>query len=106
MNPAISHANETVVKAVGSDAFLDAVQVRPHMLPRLGTDMSQNRRSFYSLKKSSIIPDAKIQEIVERAVKHAPNAFNAQQSRAVIVTGAKHDRLWDFIEATSNQEND
>jgi uncharacterized protein len=71
---------------------------------RLAADTSrQNRRSFYSLKKSSAVPDAKIQEIVERAVKHAPNAFNAQQSRAVIVTGAQHDQLWEFIEASYNK---
>jgi predicted oxidoreductase (fatty acid repression mutant protein) len=63
----------------------------------------QNRRTFYALNKTSSVPDAKIQEIVERAVKHAPNAFNMQESRAVVVTGVTHDKLWEFIEQSYNK---
>ena len=57
----------------------------------------QNRRSYYGLKAESPLSDEQLLALVQRAVKFAPNSFNMQQSRAVLITGKKHTELWDMI---------
>ena len=61
-------------------------------------DALKNRRSYYGIRKESTISDVKIQEIVEEAVKYTPTAFNSQTSRAVVLLGEQHDRLWNHTE--------
>ncbi|GGF84897.1 nitroreductase [Paenibacillus albidus] len=56
----------------------------------------KGRRSIYAISKESTISDAKIQEIVEEAVLHSPTSFNSQSSRAVVLLGEAHDKLWDI----------
>ncbi|CAM3348025.1 nitroreductase family protein [Paenibacillus sp. FSL F4-0087] len=58
----------------------------------------KNRRSYYGISKESTISDAKIQEIVEEAVKYTPTSFNSQTSRAVVLLGEQHDKLWNHTE--------
>ncbi|KGB77260.1 nitroreductase [Cryptococcus deuterogattii 99/473] len=58
------------------------------------------RRSYYNLTNKSTLSNAQLQEIVEKSVKYAPTSFNGQQSRAVLVTGSKHNELWDKITET------
>ena len=41
--------------------------------------------------------DDQLQKLVETAVIHSPNSFNMQQSRAVLVTGDMHHRVWDTV---------
>lgn len=55
----------------------------------------KNRRTIYAITKESPVSDEHIAEIVREAVKHSPSAFNSQSSRAVVLIGAHHDRLWD-----------
>ena len=47
--------------------------------------------------------DEQLEALVKRAVKHSPNSFNMQQSRAVLVTGAAHDKLWDVVTEAWNK---
>lgn len=54
----------------------------------------QNRRTYYGISNKSPISDKQIEAIVARAIKHAPNSFNMQQSRAIIVTGENNQKLW------------
>ncbi|NMI07442.1 nitroreductase family protein [Paenibacillus sp. SZ31] len=61
-------------------------------------DALKNRRSYYGISKESTISDAKIQEIVEEAVKYTPTSFNSQTSRAVVLLGEQHDKLWNQTE--------
>lgn len=61
-------------------------------------DALKNRRSYYGISKESTISDEKIQEIVEEAVKYTPTAFNSQTSRAVVLLGEQHDKLWNHTE--------
>ncbi|MEW5550830.1 nitroreductase family protein [Peribacillus frigoritolerans] len=56
----------------------------------------KERRSYYGINKEVGVPDEKIKEIVEFAVKHTPSAFNSQSSRLVVLTGSAHDKLWDI----------
>ncbi|KAI0827568.1 Nitroreductase [Trametes gibbosa] len=65
----------------GSAAFFEAVKTR---------------RSVYTIGSDSTIPDEKIEEIVATAVKHAPSSFNVQSSRAVLLLGDEHKKLWDI----------
>lgn len=60
----------------------------------------KERRSIYALSKQSPISDARIQEIVEEAVLHIPTSFNSQTTRAVVLVGAAHDKLWDITTET------
>lgn len=59
-------------------------------------DAIKERRSIYSISKESPISDEKIKEIVEYSVKHVPSPFNSQSSRAVVLLGESHDKLWDI----------
>ena len=60
----------------------------------------KKRRSIYALKKESPISDDRIQELVEEAVKHGPTSFNSQSTRAVVLFGGEHDKLWDITTET------
>ncbi|SCZ92712.1 BZ3500_MvSof-1268-A1-R1_Chr5-2g08130 [Microbotryum saponariae] len=54
------------------------------------------RRTVYALSASSPVPNSKIVEIVNEIVKHSPTAFNSQSSRAVVVFGDEHKKVWQF----------
>lgn len=60
----------------------------------------KGRRSVYAISKESTVSDAEIVEIVEQAVLHSPTSFNSQSSRAVVLLGEKHDKLWDITTET------
>lgn len=60
----------------------------------------KERRSIYSISKESTVTDAQITEIVEQAVLHSPTSFNSQSSRAVVLLGEQHDKLWDITTET------
>ncbi|KAK4705936.1 uncharacterized protein P7C70_g259, partial [Phenoliferia sp. Uapishka_3] len=55
-----------------------------------------SRRTIYQLSASSPIPDSRILDIVNESVKHSPSSFNSQSSRAVVLFGEEHKKLWDF----------
>lgn len=57
------------------------------------------RRTIYALSDSSPIPDARIIEIVQKAIRHVPSSFNVQSSRAVVILKEEHKKLWDFADA-------
>lgn len=56
----------------------------------------EERRTIYAISKESPISDDRIKEIVALAVKHSPSAFNSQSSKAVLLLGSEHDKLWDI----------
>ncbi|KAL8946616.1 MAG: hypothetical protein Q9222_007007 [Ikaeria aurantiellina] len=56
----------------------------------------KDRRTYYALSSESTIPDSRIQEIVKDAVLHVPSAFNSQTSRAVVLLGEEHKKMWDI----------
>jgi predicted oxidoreductase (fatty acid repression mutant protein) len=57
----------------------------------------QARRTHYALAAESTLSDEELLEVVQKAVKHTPTAFNSQSARAVLVLGDKHRQLWDVI---------
>lgn len=60
-------------------------------------DAVEHRRTIYQLTKKSTIPDAKIKEIVEAAIKHVPSSFNSQSARLVVLLKDEHDKFWDIV---------
>ncbi|MBK1812471.1 nitroreductase family protein [Clostridium sp. YIM B02505] len=59
-------------------------------------DAIELRRSYYGISKEAVVSDDKIKEVVEKAVKYVPSAFNSQSARVVLLLGGQHDRLWDI----------
>lgn len=59
----------------------------------------EDRRTIYSIGKKSVIPDKEILEVVRRAVKNAPSAFNSQSERVVVLLGEYHDKLWNMTKS-------
>ena len=56
----------------------------------------KSRRTIYGIGKEKIVSEDKILEIVKLAVTHSPSSFNSQSSRAVVLFGTNHDKLWDL----------
>lgn len=54
------------------------------------------RRTFYGISKDYVASDERITEIVERATKFTPSAFNSQSARTVLLLGQQHDKFWDI----------
>lgn len=52
---------------------------------------------MYNLSSKTTIPDSRIQEIVETAVKHAPSCYNIQSARAVLLLKEQHVKLWQLV---------
>lgn len=53
-----------------------------------------DRRTYYGIGKDTVVPDDRIKEIIEHAVKHVPSAFNSQSARVILLLGKQHDKLW------------
>ncbi|KAJ7626868.1 nitroreductase, partial [Roridomyces roridus] len=64
------------------------------------------RRTNYAISNKCSVPDEKLESIVKQAVMHSPTPFNIQSSRAVLVTGAAHTKLWDLISRSSVKGKD
>ncbi|CAH1855215.1 nitroreductase family protein [Convivina intestini] len=59
--------------------------------------LQQKRRSIYNLGNQLTQTPEEIFNIVNGAVREAPSAFNSQSVRAVTLTGAAHEKLWDLV---------
>lgn len=58
------------------------------------SDVLRKRRSVYALSDKLDVPEEEIVQLVENAVVESPTAFNMQSSRAVVLFGEEHRRLW------------
>jgi predicted oxidoreductase (fatty acid repression mutant protein) len=56
-----------------------------------------DRRTFYNISNEITVPEGRIKEIIEYAVKYTPSAFNSQSARVVLLFGKGHDQLWDIV---------
>ncbi|KPA83153.1 putative mitochondrial hypothetical protein [Leptomonas pyrrhocoris] len=59
----------------------------------------EQRRSIYSL--GSKLPKSKkeVTETIKTAIRDCPSSFNVQSSRAVILYGAEHAKVWEIVKA-------
>ena len=57
----------------------------------------ESRRSYYAIGKDSGVSLEEIKAVVDHSVKFVPAAFNSQSSRAVVLSGEHHDKLWEIV---------
>ncbi|MEH0873786.1 nitroreductase family protein [Pectobacterium cacticida] len=55
------------------------------------------RRSIYAIGNTLPVSEDRVIAIVTEAVNESPSSFNSQSSRAVILFGAQHHKLWDIV---------
>ncbi|MTI59457.1 MAG: nitroreductase family protein [Firmicutes bacterium] len=60
----------------------------------------QNRRSYYGIGKEKVVSEKRIEEVVKKAVKYTPSAFNSQGARVVVLFGDNHNELWNITKET------
>lgn len=59
-------------------------------------DAIQNRRSIYGLSDEKIVPEEKVEEIVNQAVLYTPSAFHSQSTRVLLLFGEHSKKFWDL----------
>jgi predicted oxidoreductase (fatty acid repression mutant protein) len=59
-------------------------------------DAIKNRGSLHVLSDNISVFDARIQEIVQEGILHAPSPFNCQAGRAVVLVKEEHKKFWDL----------
>lgn len=62
------------------------------------TDTLKNRRSIYHLGRNVSLSNEELTTLIKEAIKESPTAFNAQSTRAVILFGDAHEKLWEITE--------
>lgn len=62
------------------------------------TDTLKNRRSIYHLRRNVSLSNEELTTLIKEAIKESPTAFNAQSTRAVILFGDAHEKLWEITE--------
>ncbi|KAL4804450.1 Nitroreductase-like protein [Aspergillus unguis] len=86
----------------GSSPIVSAA-VRPFSLsagkpsPKTDTlvELAKDRRTVYKLGNKSLVPDSKIEKLVNAAILNVPSAFNTQSTRLLVLLHHEHERLWD-----------
>lgn len=61
------------------------------------SDLAKQRRSIYALGRNVNLSQDELVALVKDNVKNAPTPFNNQTTRAVILFGASHEKLWDIV---------
>lgn len=62
------------------------------------TDTLKNRRSIYHLGRNVSLSNEELTTLIKEAIKESPTAFNAQSTRAAILFGDAHEKLWEITE--------
>lgn len=62
------------------------------------TDTLKNRRSIYHLGRNVSLSNEELTALIKEAIKESPTTFNAQSTRAVILFGDAHEKLWEITE--------
>ena len=62
------------------------------------TDTLKNRSSIYHLGRNVSLSNEELTALIKEAIKESPTAFNAQSTRAVILFGDAHEKLWEITE--------
>ncbi len=62
------------------------------------TNILKNRRSIYDLGRNVSQSNEELTTLIQEAIKESPTAFNAQSTRAVILFGDAHEKIWEMTE--------
>jgi predicted oxidoreductase (fatty acid repression mutant protein) len=61
--------------------------------------LATTRRTIYHLGKNLPLPADAVVNLIKTAIKNSPSAFNSQSSRALILLGQQHEKLWSLTKA-------
>ena len=59
--------------------------------------LQKQRRSIYNLGKNVALSKEKQNELIKETIRNTPSSFNSQSSRAVVLFGAEHEKLWNIV---------
>lgn len=59
--------------------------------------LMKNRRSIYNLTNEMPFNDEELVKKIEEVIVNTPTAFNSQSSKAVLLLGENHKKLWNEI---------
>lgn len=60
--------------------------------------LTAQRRSIYALGDQLTNSPEEIYDLIIKAIKNSPTAFNSQTVRAVVLFGKSSDKVWDIVE--------
>lgn len=67
-------------------------------------DLAKKRRSIYALGRNVKLSTDELTDLIKTNMKQAPTPFNNQTTRAVILFGESHEKLWDIVINRLKQE--
>lgn len=67
-------------------------------------ELAKQRRTIYSLGRNVKLSEAELTDLIKESIKNSPSAFNNQTTRAVILFGDSHEKLWDIVIDRLKQE--
>jgi predicted oxidoreductase (fatty acid repression mutant protein) len=59
----------------------------------------KERRSYYNLDDKKVVPEQKVEDVVEHAVKYTPTSFNSQTGRVILLFDDQHNKFWNIVES-------
>ncbi|WP_125762502.1 nitroreductase family protein [Levilactobacillus mulengensis] len=68
------------------------------------TELAKQRRSIYALGRNVKQTPDELTALIEDNIKNGPSSFNNQTTRAIILYGASHEKLWDIVIDRLKQE--
>ncbi|MCH5461432.1 nitroreductase family protein [Lactobacillus sp. LC28-10] len=60
-------------------------------------NLAKQRRSIYALGRNVNASEDELASLIKETIKWAPTSFNNQTTRAVILFGDSHEKLWDIV---------
>lgn len=66
-------------------------------------ELAKKRRSIYALGRKVDFSQDELVELITSVIKQAPSPFNNQTTRAMILFGNSHEKLWDIVAAALRQ---
>ncbi|GAW99641.1 nitroreductase family protein [Secundilactobacillus mixtipabuli] len=60
-------------------------------------NLAKQRRSIYALGRNVTVSEDDIATLITQTIKWVPTTFNNQSTRAVILFGENHEKLWDIV---------
>ncbi|HJD99563.1 nitroreductase family protein [Levilactobacillus brevis] len=67
-------------------------------------DLAKKRRSIYALGRNVKLSTDELTDLIKTNMKQAPTPFNNQTTRAVILFGESHEKLWGIVINRLKQE--
>ena len=61
--------------------------------------LAKQRRSIYALGRNVSFSQDELVDLIKDNIKQGPSSFNNQTTRAIILFGDSHEKLWDIVAA-------